>query len=45
MIVSHVSMRDGLLMELAREVTGQEDEAAFGGRDPFGHDDRREISR
>ncbi len=27
MIVSHVSMRDGLLLELAREVTGQEDEA------------------
>ena len=28
MIVSHVSMRDGLLLELAREVTGKEDEAA-----------------
>ena len=25
MIVSHVSMRDGLLLELAREVTGKED--------------------
>ena len=31
MIVSHVSMRDGLLLELAREVTGQEDEALLLG--------------
>ena len=31
MIVSHVSMRDGLLLELAREVTGQEDEAVLAG--------------
>jgi exopolyphosphatase / guanosine-5'-triphosphate,3'-diphosphate pyrophosphatase len=31
MIVSHVSMRDGLLLELAREVTGQEDQAMLGG--------------
>ncbi len=31
MIVSHVSMRDGLLLELAREVTGQEDEAVLEG--------------
>jgi exopolyphosphatase / guanosine-5'-triphosphate,3'-diphosphate pyrophosphatase len=31
MIVSHVSMRDGLLLELAREVTGQEDEALTAG--------------
>jgi exopolyphosphatase/guanosine-5'-triphosphate,3'-diphosphate pyrophosphatase len=31
MIVSHVSMRDGLLQELAREVTGQEDEAVLLG--------------
>lgn len=31
MVVSHVSMRDGLLMELAREVTGQEDEALLAG--------------
>ncbi len=31
MIVSHVSMRDGLLLELAREVTGQEDEALLAG--------------
>jgi len=31
MIVSHVSMRDGLLLELAREVTGQEDEALLQG--------------
>jgi exopolyphosphatase/guanosine-5'-triphosphate,3'-diphosphate pyrophosphatase len=31
MIVSHVSMRDGLLLELAREVTGQEDEALSAG--------------
>ena len=31
MIVSHVSMRDGLLLELAREVTGKEDEALLAG--------------
>jgi len=31
MIVSHVSMRDGLLLELAREVTGKEDEAVLAG--------------
>lgn len=31
MIVSNVSMRDGLLLELAREVTGQEDEASATG--------------
>ncbi len=31
MIVSHVSMRDGLLLELAREVTGQEDETLLAG--------------
>lgn len=31
MIVSHVSMRDGLLLELAREVTGQEDESLLIG--------------
>jgi exopolyphosphatase/guanosine-5'-triphosphate,3'-diphosphate pyrophosphatase len=31
MIVSHVSMRDGLLMELAREVTGKEDESLLAG--------------
>jgi exopolyphosphatase/guanosine-5'-triphosphate,3'-diphosphate pyrophosphatase len=31
MIVSHVSMRDGLLLELARHVTGQEDEALTEG--------------
>ena len=31
MIVSHVSMRDGLLLELAREVTGKEDEALLVG--------------
>ncbi|MFZ5832757.1 MAG: HD domain-containing protein, partial [Planctomycetota bacterium] len=31
MIVSHISMRDGLLLELAREVTGQEDEALLAG--------------
>ncbi len=31
MIVSHVSMRDGLLLELARDVTGQEDEAVLEG--------------
>jgi len=31
MIVSHVSMRDGLLLDLAREVTGQEDEAVLAG--------------
>ena len=37
MIVSHVSMRDGLLLELAREVTGKEDESLLAGRDPFGH--------
>lgn len=30
-IVSHVSMRDGLLLELAREVTGQEDETLLAG--------------
>ena len=31
MIVSHVSMRDGLLLELAREVTGKEDAALISG--------------
>lgn len=31
MIVSHVSMRDGLLLDLAREVTGKEDEALTTG--------------
>jgi len=31
MIVSHVSMRDGLLLELARSVTGEEDEAVLEG--------------
>ena len=31
MIISHVSMRDGLLLELAREVTGQQDEALLKG--------------
>jgi exopolyphosphatase/guanosine-5'-triphosphate,3'-diphosphate pyrophosphatase len=31
MIVSHASMRDGLLLELAHEVTGQEDEALLLG--------------
>jgi exopolyphosphatase/guanosine-5'-triphosphate,3'-diphosphate pyrophosphatase len=31
MVVSHVSMRDGLLLDLAREVTGQEDEAVLAG--------------
>ncbi len=31
MIVSHVSMRDGLLLELARSVTGEEDEALLAG--------------
>ena len=31
MIVSNVSMRDGLLLELAREVTGQEDESLLTG--------------
>ncbi len=31
MIVSRVSMRDGLLLELAREVTGQEDQAVVQG--------------
>ncbi|MCE5267661.1 MAG: Ppx/GppA family phosphatase [Planctomycetaceae bacterium] len=31
MIVSHVSMRDGLLLELAREVTGKEDESLLAG--------------
>jgi len=31
MIVSHVSMRDGLLLELARDATGQEDEAVLAG--------------
>ena len=31
MIVSHVSMRDGLLLELARDVAGQEDRAMLEG--------------
>jgi exopolyphosphatase/guanosine-5'-triphosphate,3'-diphosphate pyrophosphatase len=31
MIVSNVSMRDGLLLDLAREATGQEDEAVLAG--------------
>lgn len=31
MIVSQASMRDGLLLDLAREVTGQEDEAIYRG--------------
>jgi exopolyphosphatase/guanosine-5'-triphosphate,3'-diphosphate pyrophosphatase len=31
MIVSHVSMRDGLLLELARHVTGQQDESLSEG--------------
>jgi exopolyphosphatase/guanosine-5'-triphosphate,3'-diphosphate pyrophosphatase len=31
MIVSHVSMRDGLLLDLARAVTGQEDRALLEG--------------
>jgi len=31
MIVSHVSLRDGLLLELARDVTGQEDEVLLKG--------------
>jgi exopolyphosphatase/guanosine-5'-triphosphate,3'-diphosphate pyrophosphatase len=31
MVVSHVSMRDGLLLELAREVTGKEDESLLLG--------------
>ncbi len=31
MIVSHVSMRDGLLLELARQVTGEEDEVILEG--------------
>lgn len=31
MIVSHVSMRDGLLLELARSVTGKEDDAVLEG--------------
>jgi len=31
MIISHASMCDGLLLELAREVTGQEDEALLAG--------------
>jgi exopolyphosphatase / guanosine-5'-triphosphate,3'-diphosphate pyrophosphatase len=31
MIVSHVSMRDGLLLQLAGEVTGKEDEALLAG--------------
>ena len=31
MIVSHVSMRDGLLLELARAVTGQEDRSLLEG--------------
>lgn len=30
-VVSHVSMRDGLLLELARRVTGGEDEALLAG--------------
>jgi len=30
-VVSHVSMRDGLLLELARRVTGSEDEALLAG--------------
>jgi len=30
-IVSHVSMRDGLLLELARQVTGKEDETTTAG--------------
>jgi len=31
MIISHVSLRDGLLLELAREATGQEDAAVLKG--------------
>jgi exopolyphosphatase/guanosine-5'-triphosphate,3'-diphosphate pyrophosphatase len=31
MIISHASMCDGLLLELTREVTGQEDEALLAG--------------
>jgi len=31
MIVSHISMRDGLLLELAHEVTGKEDEGLLAG--------------
>jgi len=31
MIVSHVSMRDGLLLELARDVTGQQDDDLLRG--------------
>jgi len=31
LIISEVSMRDGLLMELAREVTGRQDEAVLAG--------------
>ncbi len=31
MLVSQVSMRDGLLLELARDVTGEEDPAILGG--------------
>lgn len=31
MMVSHVSMRDGLLLELAASVTGREDEAVLAG--------------
>jgi exopolyphosphatase / guanosine-5'-triphosphate,3'-diphosphate pyrophosphatase len=31
MIVSHISMRDGLLLELAREVTGKEDDTLLQG--------------
>jgi exopolyphosphatase / guanosine-5'-triphosphate,3'-diphosphate pyrophosphatase len=31
MIVSHISMRDGLLLELARAVTGQEDQSLLEG--------------
>ena len=45
MIVSHVSMRDGLLLELARAVTGQEDRSLAEGRDPFGHGHRPEVPR
>ena len=40
MLVSEVSMRDGLLLELARDVTGVEDEALAAKRDPVGHVDR-----
>jgi exopolyphosphatase/guanosine-5'-triphosphate,3'-diphosphate pyrophosphatase len=31
MLVSQISLRDGLLLELAREVTGREDEAVLAG--------------